>query len=61
LEKTTDLSEIIKEISGLEVGAVKLFTKNRGFEVMCEISCVLEGEDIVGSEEMKELSVSDIM
>jgi hypothetical protein len=28
---------------------------------MCEISCVLEGEDLVNSEDLKDLSVSDIV
>jgi hypothetical protein len=28
---------------------------------MCEISCVLEGEDLVDSEDMKDLNVSDIV
>jgi hypothetical protein len=28
---------------------------------MCEISCVLEGEDLVDSEDLKHLSVSDIV
>jgi hypothetical protein len=29
--------------------------------VMCEISCVLEGEDIVDSEDLKDLSVGEIV
>jgi hypothetical protein len=28
---------------------------------MCEISCVLEGEDIVDSEDLKDLSVGEIV
>jgi hypothetical protein len=72
LEKTINLSETIKEINdiqeklnkinGSKVDALKqkfrsCFSKNRRFKVMCEISCVLEGEDLVESEDLKVLSV----
>jgi hypothetical protein len=55
------LPETIKEISGLEVCAEKLFSQSRGFKVMCEISCIIEREGTFVSEDIKELSVSGIM
>jgi hypothetical protein len=34
--------------------------QNTGFKVMCDISCVLEGEGQVDFEDLRDLSVSDI-
>jgi hypothetical protein len=76
LEKTTNLSETIKEINDMQERPSKItsskadvviqkfcscFTKNKGFEIMCNISCVLQGEDLVDSKDLKDLSVSDIV
>jgi hypothetical protein len=77
LEKTIHFSETIEEINGirdklkksapLEADAVKqksrsCFSKNKNKGlVMCEISCIFEGKDLVDSEDMKDLSVSDIV
>jgi hypothetical protein len=52
-------------INGSKADAVKqkfgsCVGKNKGFKVMCDISCVLEGEDEVEFEDLKDLSVSDI-
>jgi hypothetical protein len=42
-------------------GAAKLFSKNRAFKIKREISCIIEGEDTVDSEDVKESNVSGIM
>jgi hypothetical protein len=76
LEKKINLlSEVIKEINNTqdkpnktndsEADAMKqnlrsYFSKNKKFEVKCEISCVWGG-DLVDSAELEDLSVSDIV
>jgi hypothetical protein len=69
------MSETMKEINGIQnklktngskADAVKqkfcsCIRKNKGFKVMCDISYVLEGEDQVDFEDMKDLSVSDML
>jgi hypothetical protein len=52
-------------INGSKADAVKqnfglCVRKNTGFKVMCDISCVLEREDQVEFEDLKDVSVSDI-
>jgi hypothetical protein len=76
MEMTTNLlSETIKAINVIEdkpkkVNSSKAYAvkqkfrscirKNKGFQVMCDISCVLEWKDKVDFEDLKDLSVSDI-
>jgi hypothetical protein len=56
----------VKKINDLENDVAKekfyaCFSKNKEFKIMCEIACVLEGEAPVGSEDLKDSSVSDLM
>jgi hypothetical protein len=76
MEMTTNLlSETIKAINVIEdkpkkvnsskADAVKqkfrsCIRKNKGLQVMCDISCVLEWKDKVDFEDLKDLSVSDV-
>jgi hypothetical protein len=60
------VSDIQDELNGSEGDVIKLklnsyFNKNEGFQVMCKISCLLEGEDLADSEDVKDLSLSDIV
>jgi hypothetical protein len=72
---TNLLSETIKDIDDIEDKLKKInvsrayalkqkfhlcIRKNKGFKVVCNISCVLEGADQVDFEDLKDLSVSDI-
>jgi hypothetical protein len=57
---------LIKVISGSEVDAVKqkfhsYFCKNKGFKLICQISYVLEGEHLVDSERLQDLSVTSFV
>jgi hypothetical protein len=66
ITEVNDIHDNLKKTNSSNVDAVKqkshsCFSKNKGFKVMYKISCVLEGEDLVDSEDLKDLSLSDIM
>jgi hypothetical protein len=66
LKRKKSVSDIQDELNGSEGDVIKqkfisYFNKNEGFKVMCEISCLSEGEDLVESEDVKDLSLGDIV
>jgi hypothetical protein len=77
LGKTTNLlSETIKGIISIQEKLIKInssksdavkweihlcFCKNKGFKVMWNISCIIEGEDLVDAEDLKNIRVNDIV
>jgi hypothetical protein len=66
MKKINDIQDEPSKINGSKADAVKqtfssCFSKNKEFEVMCEISCVLEGEYLVDSGDVKDLNVIDIV
>jgi hypothetical protein len=65
MNEINDIRDKLNEMNGSKTDAVKqkfrsFFSNNKGIKVMCEISCVLEGEDLVDFEDLKDLSASDI-
>jgi hypothetical protein len=61
-----DIQDKLNNINRSQADAAKqkflsCFSRNKRFKAMCEISRVLEGEDLVDSEDLKDLSVSDIV
>jgi hypothetical protein len=51
IKEINDIEDKLKKINGSKAYAVKqkfrCIRRNKGFKVMCDISCVLEGEDQV--------------
>jgi hypothetical protein len=61
IKEISDIRDKLNKINRSEADAVRLcFSKNEGFKVLCEISCILEGKDLVVSEDMKDSSVNDV-
>jgi hypothetical protein len=61
IEEIDDIQDQLNEINGWKAVAVKqkprsCFSKNKGFKVMCEISFISEGEDLVDSEDLNDLN-----
>jgi hypothetical protein len=71
LEKTTNLSQIITLINGSQyklnksncskADAVKQKFSHGSVTIICDISCVLKGEDMLDSEDLRDSSVSNIV
>jgi hypothetical protein len=64
-EELNDTDDEMNKINGSKAYAMKqkfysCLSNNKEFKVMCNISCVLEGEVMVDSEDLKVLSVSDM-
>jgi uncharacterized protein YacL (UPF0231 family) len=65
IKEINDIEDKLKKINGSKADAVKQkfrsrIRKNKGFKVICDTSCVLEREEQVDFEDLKDLSVSDI-
>jgi hypothetical protein len=61
MEEMKVIQDKPNKINGSEVDAVKEklrphFSKNKGFKVICDISCASEEEDTADSEDLKDLS-----
>jgi hypothetical protein len=66
MNEINSIQDKINKINGSKFDAVEqkfcsCFSRNKGFKVIGEISCILEGEDLVDSEDLKDLSFSDFM
>jgi hypothetical protein len=58
IKEINDIEDKLKKINGSKADALKqkfrpCIRKNEGFKVMCDISCVLEGEDQVDFEDFE--------
>jgi hypothetical protein len=65
IKEINDIEDKLNKINNSKADAVKqkfrsCIRKNKGFKVMCDISCVLEGGVQVAFEDLKDLTVSDI-
>jgi hypothetical protein len=66
IKETNDYQDKLNKINGSKADTVKqklhsYFSNIEGFKVMCQISCILEGEDLVVSDDLKDLSVTGIV
>jgi hypothetical protein len=65
IKEIRDIEDKLKKINDSKADVVKqkfrsCIRNNKGFKVMSDISCVLEAEDQVDFEDLKDLGVSDI-
>jgi hypothetical protein len=65
IKEINDIQDKLKKMNVSKADAVKqkfcsCIRKNKGFKVMCDTSCLVEGEAQVYFEDQKDLSVSDV-